>query len=114
MCISLECLIISSRQSKPLRKILGGFKFKNYYKMNDKELILWVICSLMQVIFCIILLWIEEDKQTYKEIFLWLILGITPISVLIVTGISLVLLITGIYSLLEYIGEKLFNLTKNK
>lgn len=82
--------------------------------MNDKELILWVICSLMQVIFCIILLWIEEDKQTYKEIFLWLILGITPISVLIVTGISLVLLITGIYSLLEYIGEKLFNLTKNK
>lgn len=82
--------------------------------MNDNELIWYIICSSIQIVFCIILLWNEEDKQTYKEIFLWLILGITPMSILIVMGISLVLLIIGVYSLLEYIGEKLFNLTKKQ
>jgi hypothetical protein len=37
MCISLECLIISSRQSKPLRKVLGGFKFKKLLQMKYIE-----------------------------------------------------------------------------
>lgn len=36
MCISLECLIISSRQSKPLRKVLGGFKLKKTTTMKEE------------------------------------------------------------------------------
>lgn len=82
--------------------------------MNDKDLILWAICSSIQIISCIRLLYIEKDRENYKEIFLWLILGITPMSMFIIIGIFMILLISGICFSLEYIAEKLFNLTKKK
>lgn len=80
--------------------------------MENIEIITWVLCSTIQLIVCILLMYAEKDKKIFSEIFGWLILGLTPISMIIVGCVLMLLLCTGIIAGIEYIGNKLFNILK--
>lgn len=76
------------------------------------ELIMWITCSCIQIITCLLLMYAEDNKEKYKEVFCWLIIGFTPMSMFIVIGVIMLLLITGIMALFDYIAGKLFDAIK--